>query len=287
MRARLDRLGSAARLALFGAVLALVGGVAAALGSASGLEPDTAAPAVMAMAEHGQAGPEASGLATAAAGYSFEPDRTSFAPGRSTLRFRIAGPDGTPARDFDVEGGVRLHLIVVRRDLSGYRHLHPAIQADGSWTTSLSFDEPGAYRAFADFEVDGRKIVLGRDLLVAGSSTPRALPSVSRIARSGGYAVALAGGPLRAGRSSTLLFTVTHDGRDVGAFQDYVGMRGHLIALREGDLAYTHIHALDEQARGRIDFGAELAEPGRYRLFLQFKVGGRVQTAPFTVEVAR
>jgi hypothetical protein len=286
MRARLDTLGPAARLALFGAVLALVGGIAAALGSASGLEPETA-PVAMAMAEHGEAGPEANGLATAAAGFSFEPARTSFTPGRSSFRFRIAGPDGAPARRFDVEGGVRLHLIVVRRDLSGYRHLHPVLQADGSWATPLSFDEPGAYRAFADFEVDGKKVVLGRDLLVAGAMAPRALPSVSRTAQTHGYAVALAGGPLRAGRSSTLRFTVTRDGRAVGAFQDYVGIRGHLIALREGDLAYTHVHALDERARGRIDFDAELAEPGRYRLYLQFKVGGHVQTAPFTVEVAR
>lgn len=287
MPARLDRLGSAARLALFGAGLLLVGGVAAALGSASGLEPETAPPAAMAMDEHGEVGPGANGLATAAAGFSFEPDRTSFAPGRSSFRFRVAGPDGAPARDFDVEGGVRLHLIVVRRDLSGYRHLHPVLQADGSWATPLSFGEPGAYRAFADFEVDGRKVVLGRDLLVAGSMVPRPVPSVARTARTGGYAVTLAGGPLRAGRRSTLRFAVTRRGRAVGSFQDYVGMRGHLIALREGDLAYTHLHALAEQAPGRIDFDAELAEPGRYRLYLQFKVDGRVQTAPFTLEVKR
>jgi hypothetical protein len=287
MRARLDQLGSAARLALFGLALALVGGVAAALGSVSGLQPETAAPAAMAMVEHGEAGAEANGLSTTAAGYTFDPDQTSFAPGRSTFRFRVVGPDGAPARDFDLEGGVRLHLIVVRRDLSGYRHLHPVRQTDGSWATPLSLGEPGVYRAFADFEVDGKKIVLGRDLLVAGSMAPRPVPSVAPTARTGGYVVTLAGGALRAGRSSILRFTVTRDARAVGAFQDYVGMRGHLIALREGDLAYTHVHALDEQARGRIDFDAELAEPGRYRLFLQFKVGGLVQTAPFTVEVAR
>ena len=287
MRARLDTLGAAARLGLFAALLAVVGAAAAAIGAASGLETETAAPAPMAMGEHGEAGPDENGLATAAAGYSFEAAQTSFGLGTSAFRFRIAGPDGSPASDFDVEGGVRLHLIVVRRDLSGYRHLHPALRPDGSWSTPLSFGEPGAYRAFADFEVDGRKIVLGRDLLVAGPMTPRPLPAVSRTARAGDYSVELSGGALRAGRSSTLGFTVTRAGRPVAAFEDYVGMRGHLIALREGDLAYTHLHALEERARVRIDFEAELGEPGRYRLFLQFKVDGRVQTAPFTVEVTR
>jgi hypothetical protein len=284
MRARLDSLGAAGRLSLFATALVLVAGAAAALGAASGLETDASEPAAMAMAE---AGPEETGLATSAGGYSFEAAQTTFRTGTSTFRFRIVGPDGAPAHDFDLEGGVRLHLIVVRRDLSGYRHLHPALQADGSWLARLSFAESGAYRAFADFEVDGRKVVLGRDLLVAGALTPHDLPAVSRTATTGAYAVAFSGGPLRAGRSSTLGFTVTRGGRAVGPFEDYVGMRGHLIALREGDLSYTHLHALDERAPGRIDFEAELGEPGRYRLFLQFKLDGHVQTAAFTIEVAR
>jgi hypothetical protein len=286
MRARLDQLGVRARLAVFGLALVLVGGAAAAIGSASGLEVETDGSAEMAMEEHGRASPDENGLATAAAGYALQPEQTAFPSGTSAFRFRIAGPDGRPAHDFDREGGVRLHLIVVRRDFSGYRHLHPTLQADGSWLASLSLREPGAYRAFADFEVDGRKIVLGHDLLVAGSMSPRPLPAAARVVSAGPYAVALAGS-VRAGEPSTLRFTITRNGAPVERFEDYVGMRGHLIALREGDLAYTHLHALDERARGRIDFEADLATAGRYRLFLQFKAAGHVRTAPFTLEVRR
>ena len=287
MRPRLDGLGATARLTLFALVLALVGGGAGAIGAASGLDARIDGPVELTMADHAESGPDQAGLATSASGYSFEAARTSFAPGTTAFRFRIAGADGSPAHDFDLEGGVRLHLIVLRRDLTGYRHLHPALLPDGSWLARLSFAEPGAYRAFADFEVNGKKIVLGRDLLVRGAMTPRPLPAVSRTAATGGYAVALSGEQLRAGESSILGFTVTQGGRPVERFDDYVGMRGHLIALREGDLAYTHLHALDERAPGRIDFEARLGEPGRYRLFLQFKVDGRVQTAPFTIEVTR
>jgi hypothetical protein len=286
MRAWADRLGVTARLAAFAFALVLVGGTAAAIGAASGLDVDTGSEADTAMEEHGSAGPEASGLATAAAGYAFEPERAAFTTGRSAFRFRIVRADGEPARDFDLEGGVRLHLIVVRRDFSGYRHLHPALQPDGSWVADLAFSEPGAYRAFADFEVAGTKIVLGHDLLVAGSMTPRPLPSATRLARAGDYQVALAGSA-HAGRPSTLRFTVTRHGVPVERFEDYVGTRGHLIALREGDLAYSHLHALDAREPGRIDFDADLATAGRYRLFLQFKAGGRVRTAAFTLEVRR
>ena len=35
-------------------------------------------------------------------------------------------------RDFDVEHTKRMHFIVVRRDMTGFQHLHPTQAADGS-----------------------------------------------------------------------------------------------------------------------------------------------------------
>jgi hypothetical protein len=40
-------------------------------------------------------------------------------------------------------------------------------------------------------------------------------------------------------------------------------------------------------APGEIVFHTELPTAGRYRLFFQFKIGGVVHTAPFTVDVQR
>jgi hypothetical protein len=129
--------------------------------------------------------------------------------------------------------------------------------------------------------------VLGRDLFVAGDARPEPLPPVERRTSVDGFEVELAPPGLRAGESSVLDFSIRRNGAPVEGFQDYVGMRGHLIALREGDVAYSHLHALDERRGGRIAFDAELPVAGTYRLFLQFKVGGRVVTAPFTAEVER
>jgi hypothetical protein len=273
----------ARRLAAFAALLAAVAAAAAAVGAAT-RGPGTAAP------EPAMAGMEAAahtdGLAATADGLTFEPQRTRFAPG-SDFRFRIVGSDGRPRSDFDLEGGVRLHLLLVRRDLTGYAHLHPALRPDGSWSVPLAFARPGVYRAFADFEQDGEKSVLGLDLFVAGSSAAEPLPAPSTVAHVDGFRVSLAAPELRAGEESELAFAVTRNGEPVRSFERYVGMRGHLVALHEGDLAYAHVHPRDTTAGGRIDFDAELAAPGSYRLFLQFKVGGRVHTAPFTVEVAR
>jgi hypothetical protein len=273
----------ARRLAAFAALLAAVAAAAAAVGAATrGPEaPREQAMAGMETIVH------ADGLASTADGLTFEPGRTRFAVGRGDFRFRIVGSDGRPRSDFDLEGGVRLHLLLVRRDLTGYAHLHPALQADGSWSVPLTFARPGVYRAFADFEQDGTKTVLGTDVFVAGAATAEALPAPRTVAHVDGFRVALAAPELRADEESPLAFTVTRNGEPVRAFERYVGMRGHLVALHEGDLAYAHVHPRDTTAGGRIDFDAELAAPGSYRLFLQFKVDGRVHTAPFTVEVAR
>ena len=64
-------------------------------------------------------------------------------------------------------------------------------------------------------------------------------------------------GASRAGTESELAFDVTRDGEPV-AVEDYLGAKGHLVALREGDLAYLHVHP-DED---RLRFMAEFPTPG-------------------------
>ena len=48
-----------------------------------------------------------------------------------------------------------MHLIVVRRDLTGFQHLHPEMAADGTWSTRVRLADAGSYRVFADFAHDG------------------------------------------------------------------------------------------------------------------------------------
>lgn len=268
------------RVGLFAVLLAVVGLGAAGVGSLVGNGGAAARPDGGSMAM----GPDAEGLAAGAGGYTLVPDRTSFATGASTWRFRILDASGAPAHDFDREGGVRLHLIVARRDLAagGYQHVHPVVLPDGSWQAQLRFANAGVYRAYTDFEADGTKIVLGTDLFVPGwAPAPQPL-RVATTSTAGPYRVRLAHEQLRAGEESTLRFTV--DGAD--GFQTYVGARGHLVALHAGDLAYTHIHPTGGSG-GDIVFDADFQHVGAYRLFLQFKRGGHVYTAPFAVEVAR
>lgn len=230
----------------------------------------------------------ANGLASFAAGYTFAPERTTLPAGaRSAFRFRILDAHGRAVHNFDLDGGVRLHVIVVRRDFAGYQHVHPTLQPDGSWSVPLTLAAAGTYRAFADFEVAGVKTVLGSDLFVPGAFAPARLPAAAATVASDGYAVNLEGADLHAGKETQLHFFVSRNGRPVSAFETYVGHRGHLVALRAGDLAYSHVHPEPAGRPGEIVFHTELPTAGAYRLFMQFKLAGVVHTAAFTVEVKR
>ena len=276
--------GSSRRLVLVGlAAIALT--VAVTTGSATLVDSHDDGHAAM-DGEHGAEGSAdaLSGLAVADGSYRLVAPATTVVTGESApFRFTVAGEDG-PVRTFDEHGGVRMHLIVVRRDLTGYQHLHPALQPDGSWLTRLTLPAAGVYRAYADFERAGRKTVLGTDVLAGGDFAPRALPEPARTARVDGYDVALDGQP-EAGAETELTYRVTRGGEPVDV-EPYLGAGGHLVALRQGDLAYLHVHPLDEKV-GEIRFAATFQTVGDYRLFFQFKDDGRVHTVPLTLAVAR
>ncbi|GAA1477477.1 hypothetical protein GCM10009623_19230 [Nocardioides aestuarii] len=218
------------------------------------------------------------GLQTSEQGYTLRVVR------QQPLRFTVDGPDGHAVTAYDVVHDQPLHLVKVRRDGTGYQHVHPTMADDGTWTARLDL-EPGSNRVIADFTpTGGPELVLGADVEVSGTYAASPAPAVSRTDRVGPYEVTLAG-DLEAGGSSPLTATVTRDGEPVTDLQPYLGAYGHLVALREGDLAYLHVHPEESAAGPDIPFVAEVPSVGRYRLFLDFKLHDVVHTAAFVLEV--
>jgi len=229
------------------------------------------------------------GLMTAQDGYILQLMERSLPAGQQTpMDFVILGPDGDPVSDFQVAHDKELHLIVVRRDLTGFQHVHPTRAADGTWSVPLDLSTAGDYRVFADFVPAGHDgITLGADLSVAGSFAPQPLSAVSRTTEVDGYTVTL-DGDLVAGQSSKLTLSVSKDGAPVTDLQPYLAAYGHLVALRDGDLAYLHVHPAGEPGDGvtpagpGITFYAAIPSAGNYGLFLDFQHDGVVHTAAFT-----
>jgi hypothetical protein len=276
---------AAAKLAGFAVALAALFAVGAAAG---GVFDPSAPGGEVAEAGMGHGGAEMAmavrGLAVAAGGTRLVVDTPQLRRGRTEqLRFRLVDDEGAALRDFDIEHTKRMHVIVVRRDLTGFQHLHPAMSADGTWSVPVRIRDAGSYRVFADFSRGDRPQTLASDLRVDGAANLRPLPRASANTTSdGGYQVRLVEGAARAGEEAHLRFRITRNGAPV-AVEPYLGAGGHLVALREGDLAFLHVHpAGDERS---TEFDATFPTTGAYRLFLQFKVDGVVQTAAFTQEV--
>lgn len=285
------------RIALFILGLAVVFGLAVALGSLvepAETEGDGTEETMEAHANtHGAHGEthEPAGLGIAAGGYTLRMSRTQFERGEAgELRFSVAGEGGEAVTGFDEMHERRLHLILVRRDGAEFRHLHPEMDADGTWSAPVSFAEPGVYRAFADFSVGGEQQTLAADVFVSGGEfEAKPFPEPQPVFATDGYEVHLDADEPVAGEASSLLFTVERDGRAVEDLAPYLGAKGHLVALREGDLAFLHVHPeeADEAEAGEIPFSATFPTAGRYRLYLQFEHKGAVRTAEFTVAVPR
>jgi hypothetical protein len=276
------------KLAAFGGTLILLLGGGFAVGKALDPSPprtqETKAMTEMkSEAGHGaMAADPIRGLAVAEHGLRLVVATPDFARGNTeTLRFRIVDRRGQTVRDFDVEHTKRMHLIVVRRDLTGFQHLHPRQTADGEWSVPLRLDAAGSYRVFADFSHDGEATTLASDLRVDGAADLVPLPAPSTQATTdGGYSVRMDEATAHAGEEDAIRFTVLRDGKPVKV-QPYLGANGHLVALRQGDLAFLHVHPME----GTTEFESTFPTVGRYRLFLQFKHADRVHTVAFTQEV--
>jgi hypothetical protein len=283
------------KLAAFAAVLVAALGVAMVLGRLSGVDGEAAADAPTHDAhETGEVDADLpAGLQVAADGYVLEVLSHPTEPGREQpLKFRISGPGGAAVTEFTESHEADLHLIVVRRDLADYQHLHPELAPDGIWSVAVSFAGAGTYRAFADFVPAGRDdgLTLGVDLPVAGEYLPEPTSAPNRTSEVDGYTVTL-DGDLVAGTVSPVTLSVSRDGEPVADLQPYLGADGHLVALRAGDLAYLHVHPEGEHEPGgghgpEVGFAVEAPSAGTYRLFFEFRHEGAVRTVEYTVETA-
>ncbi len=277
------------------------------------VEPVGAASTAPAADTHSHA--RGDGTIAAIQGVSIDIADAAFAAGKETnLQFTLARFD-EPIMDYVLKHEYPVHVVVVGSDLGAYQHLHPTMGKNGVWQLPITFPAGGKYRVVADFVVmegfDEVNYVVGTDIEVAGPAAEAfTLPAPSESVEVDGYVVSVSGS-VSATEHSMLMFTVTKDGVPV-EFEKWLGASGHLVALRQGDLAYAHMHPSDHDHSssgadmgadtgtqettsgdtsmsmpGMIHFDAEFpAGAGTYRLFLQFQVDGKLSTAAFTAVVA-
>ncbi len=129
--------------------------------------------------------------------------------------------------------------MLVRPDLSGFQHIHPTINADGSFVVPI--EQPGKWHVVIDARPAGAAAPI-----VLATNVDDEVPVDT---------VALAGpddqvsiGDLTVTATGLSFMVTASDGSPAQGLEPYLGQAAHLIAIRQGDLAYSHLHPSDAMA---------------------------------------
>lgn len=217
--------------------------------------------------------------------------------------FSLVDDRGNTLKDFEITHTKKMHVIVARKDLAYFQHIHPDFnQSTGQFSFSnLTFPADGIYRIFADFApAGGQKDAMGAPLPVTLSEdvpvgigknyTPQTLGSEEKVKIFNDYQVSLAYGQLVSGKEVMLTFNLNQNGKPITDLQEYLGALGHSVILREGNLDFIHAHPVEDAKKpqtGRVSFMVDFPEAGNYKVFTQFQRDGKVFTTDFVVSVTK
>ncbi len=213
----------------------------------------------------------------------------------TTLTLRIIErATGKQVANFETVHEMKMHLLIVSKDLDRFSHEHPELQPDGSFILKYTFVAGGPHRLFADCApVGAGSIVLMQPIEVGGTkpiSAPR--PSMADIvSTTEGVMVKFAGPglPLAVGKSILIRFKLSSvsDGKPAVDLQPWLGAMGHLILIHEDATTFVHSHPDESDPAngkdGTLTFLGRLPKAGWYRGWVQFQREGKVHTAMFTL----
>ena len=191
----------------------------------------------------------------------------------------------------DVEHTKKIHLIVVNEDLSWFNHIHPEINADGSYTVKEKFPTPGKYTLFADYKPSGgNHVVDNLNVTVTGNTPPAKNYSANKLTGDAGdgFSVSLTteGGKFVTNAPAHINGVVMQNGKevDVTTLEDYLGAKAHMVVVSLQDKKYLHVHPSVEG--GKFDLHTTFDKPGVYRGWIQFQSKGKIYTSDFVMNVA-
>ena len=261
-------------LSLLGGALLIAGcGAASPSAPAGQAAPAKVAANVVTPAEGDHQHDEMSAMAprTDTTKLSFSSAPAAIVPGKpATWTLQITdAKSGDNINDFEIEMTKKMHLIVVKNDLSWFNHIHPQFQGDGKFTVTTALPTAGTYKLYADYTVKGvgqevpqfefatagqsvkaANVALVPDkpkgpwLVKKFNSHPEGEPEVTD---GKPYEVALMPmpTPLVAGQDVMLHFQIRSDkGVPIRDLQPYLGAMGHCVILSNDTNSYLHSHPL-------------------------------------------
>ena len=204
------------------------------------------------------------------------------------MSFRIDTFRGTAQTAFLTEQTKELHLYVVRDDLGVFRHLHPTMAEDGTWSAPVTLPSGGDYRVISEFVAEddggnGDHVILGRVGTVSGAAgaapAEEADPLVSvEVDQAPGV-----------GRDERLGLVVRDAEDRPVALDTYLGTYAHVTGFHRESGSMVHLHPMTEpvvtEDGSGLTFHSEIEQAGDYLLFVQVRVDGYVHTVPVEMTV--
>lgn len=209
------------------------------------------------------------------------------------LSFTLYGEDGHAfgPNDLITMHEKKLHLLLVRDDMTRFQHLHPEY-VKGSWAVSTNIPDQGNYQLYVDIApIEEDPSVLRVPLTITGETqNPQAPePNADWSAQDGAYTAKLMiDQPLKTKETKQWTFAITKAGQPVVNIKPYLGAFGHVVELRHTDPDdFYHVHPVTEiqPQDGNVVFEGTFPTKGRYTLYAQFNVPEGVKTFPITVDV--
>ncbi|TLS51254.1 hypothetical protein FE782_16110 [Paenibacillus antri] len=241
--------------------------------------------------DHGEHGGEkAAERETLNASFGF-PSGAPKAGEETELSIEITNERGERLRDFEVSHEKLLHLIVVDHDLKFFNHVHPELQADGTFLIRTTFPTGGEYKLFADVvPVGGAGATLTEWVTVEGPEGEHAEIAVDSLLRqeANGKEVELSVSSMKPDEEVTLTFFVRDAAtkKEINDLQPYLGAVGHVVILSADAERYIHVHPLDEASTGpAAAFATSFPQAGIYKIWGQFRHNDEVFTVPYVIDV--
>ncbi len=215
--------------------------------------------------------------------YNIEFVRSNFVSGeQSELIFKIKDSSGNPVSDIEIVHDKIMHIVLVRSDLKYFDHIHPEQKELGAFSVPYTFYSPGNYRIWIDFTIDGMQHIVDFDASVSGtlvSPEPDKMQGISVIMLDPLDSV------IKSGEVTELRFSVEESGMPVEIIEKFLDANAHMIAIDEELEEFNHMHDEELDGDNILSFQHIFDKMGKYKLWVQFSVGGRVRTAEFLVDV--
>ena len=191
----------------------------------------------------------------------------------------------------DVEHTKKIHLIVVSDDLSWFDHIHPELNADGSYSVKEKFPTAGKYTLFADYKPSGANHTVDNlNVTIAGTPPAPKKYGADKLVGDGGdgFSVSLApeGGKFLTNMPMHINGVTMQNGKpvDVNTLEDYLGAKAHMVVVSLADKKYLHVHPSVDG--GKFDLHTTFEKPGVYKGWIQYQSKGKVHTSDFVFNVA-